>query len=109
MGSEVSQISQTPRPFPKIGYLFEPKLVEWPLNDIGFLELCRHIEYLVAEQLGPALVAPFMHWWRSDSPAPSDKLLADRWRVVRNYLLKQLKKLPQKATGWDNLLRQMFL
>eukprot|EP00435_Cladocopium_sp_Y103_P022835 s4467_g5.t1 len=79
------------------GYLFEPKLVEWPLGDIGLLELCRHIEYLVAEQLGPALVASFMHWWRGDSPAPSDKLLADRWKVVRNYILKQLKKLPAKA------------
>ena len=81
--------------------------MEWPLNDIALLELCRHVEYLVAEQLGPALVAPFIHWWRSDSPAPRDQLLADRWRVVRNYLLRQLKKLPEKAHGFL-FLQQMF-
>lgn len=79
------------------GFLFEPKVVQWPLSDISLLELCRHIEYLVAEQLGPALVGSFMSWWQGPGAAPKDQLLRDRWRVLRNYLLHQLRKLPKRS------------
>ena len=80
------------------GFLFEPKMVQWPLSDISLLELSRHIEYLVAEQLGPSLVGIFMSWWRGSTKGPSDKVLLDRWRVLRNYLLKQLLKLPRRSS-----------
>ncbi|CAK9044854.1 Hypoxia-inducible factor 1-alpha inhibitor (Hypoxia-inducible factor asparagine hydroxylase) [Durusdinium trenchii] len=33
------------------GKLFEPSKVQWPLSMISLLELSRHVEYLVAEQL----------------------------------------------------------
>eukprot|EP00438_Fugacium_kawagutii_P031135 Skav201759 [mRNA] locus=scaffold1973:310298:317569:- [translate_table: standard] len=79
------------------GFLFEPKVVQWPLSDISLLELCRHMEYLVAEQLGPSLVGSFMSWWQGEGDPPRDQLLKDRWRILRNYLLHQLRKLPSRS------------
>ena len=75
------------------GVLFSPAKVRWPLSKISLLELSRHIEYFVAEQLGPSLVGMFTNWWLGSGPGPQHKLLADRWRVVRNYILRQLLKL----------------
>ena len=80
------------------GNLFEPTKVQWPLSDISLLELSRHVEYFVAEQLGPSLVGMFITWWLGTGPCPQDKLLADRWRMVRNYLLRQLLKLPRRSS-----------
>ena len=76
------------------GVLFSPAKVRWPLSNISLLELSRHIEYFIAEQLGPSLVGMFTNWWLGCGPGPQQKVLEDRWRVVRNYILRQLLKLP---------------
>ena len=35
--------------------------MDWPLCQTSLLELSRHVEYFVAEQLGPALVGRLLH------------------------------------------------
>ena len=44
--------------------------VEWPLTQISLLELSRHVEYFVAEQLGPAAVGAFVGWWLDGQMGP---------------------------------------
>lgn len=70
--------------------------MHWPLCPISLLELSRHVEYFVAEQLGPALVGDFVAWWRRGA-GPTEPLWLERWRLVRNYVLRQLLKLPRAA------------
>ena len=77
------------------GGLFDPAKVCWPLSNISLVEFSRHIEYFIAEQLGPSLVGAFMNWWLGTGSGPGQKLLADRWRMVRNYVLWQMLKLPR--------------
>lgn len=77
------------------GVLFQPKQVLWPLTSASVVELSRHVEYFVAEQLGPANVGAFMKWWLGDAPVPADQLLADRWRLMRNYVLRCLAAFPR--------------
>ncbi|CAJ1451878.1 unnamed protein product, partial [Effrenium voratum] len=98
------------------GFLFEPSKVEWPLTQISLLELSRHVEYFVAEQLGPAAVGAFVGWWLNGQMGPGDPVLGERWRLVRNYLLRQLLRLPRTAARfvvaaldprrWQGLARQ---
>lgn len=79
------------------GLLFTPATVLWPLTSASVLELARHVEYFVAEQLGPANVGAFFQWWLGGGSRPRDQVLADRWRLMRNYVLKRLVSFPQKA------------
>lgn len=75
--------------------LFLPAQVIWPLTWPSLIELSRHIEYFIAEQAGPANVGAFVRWWLGGEAAPSAKLLADRWRLMRNYILRQLTLHPK--------------
>ncbi|CAK0837354.1 unnamed protein product [Prorocentrum cordatum] len=81
------------------GALFSPGGVGWPLAAPSVVELSRHVEYFVAEQLGPLLVGPFMQWWLGDGHPPEDALLADRWRLMRNYILRRLSGLSSRNGG----------
>lgn len=81
------------------GVLFEPEKVLWPLSAASLVELSRHIEYFVAEQLGPANVGAFVTWWLGDGATPEDVVLADRWRLIRNYVLRRMTLLPGGVGG----------
>eukprot|EP00747_Dinoflagellata_sp_TGD_P092274 gnl/TRDRNA2_/TRDRNA2_165351_c2_seq1.p1 gnl/TRDRNA2_/TRDRNA2_165351_c2~~gnl/TRDRNA2_/TRDRNA2_165351_c2_seq1.p1 ORF type:complete len:581 (+),score=115.61 gnl/TRDRNA2_/TRDRNA2_165351_c2_seq1:1-1743(+) len=79
------------------GVLFSPERVLWPLTPPSLIELSRHVEYFVAEQLGPAIVGSFMVWWLGDGSGPDDEFLLERWRLMRNYILRRLSRLPRSA------------
>jgi len=75
--------------------LFMPSKVIWPLTWPSLIEFSRHIEYFIAEQLGPANVGAFVRWWLGDEAAPEATMLANRWRLIRNYILRQLTLQPK--------------
>ncbi|CAE8653992.1 unnamed protein product, partial [Polarella glacialis] len=79
------------------GVLFQPSKLIWPLTAASAVELSRHVEYFVAEQLGPANVPAFMQWWLGRGSIEGDKILADRWRLMRNYILRRLTSFPKQV------------
>mmetsp|Transcript_27044 Transcript_27044/g.89805 ORF Transcript_27044/g.89805 Transcript_27044/m.89805 type:complete len:867 (-) Transcript_27044:95-2695(-) len=79
------------------GVLFEPSKVLWPLSPPSLVEFSRHVEYFIAEQLGPINVGRFVAWWLGRGPGALDSLLLDRWRLMRNYVMQRLALLPGEA------------
>lgn len=80
------------------GVLFHPGKALWPLAPPSVVELSRHVEYFVAEQVGPNNVGPFVTWWLGGGNAPSDSALHDRWRLMRNYVLYRLSRFPRSVS-----------